>query len=255
MVTNSCPADTTRLKRRFRSLCSRAENAEPEWLMNDDAAGGEVLRLVEAARAQPPLEVEEPHAVAAAQRHAGLAGDRGQPRRQRRDALARLLVPAREDDGRARAGRGGGGQLFLEGRVRQAEDGEVDRHRHGRDRLVARVAEDLGVPGVDREDPALEPALDQLEHHALAERSLARARAHDGDRLGLEHGLDRGPLVAVHRRLRLGLGAHPFRRENRLARFWSAMICLKQFRAGMPVTPPPPWVAELAWYRPGMGER
>jgi hypothetical protein len=35
----------------------------------------------------------------------------------------------------------------------------------------------------------------------------------------------------------------------------SAAICLTTCSAGMPVTPPPPWVAEPAWYRPSIGVR
>ena len=38
----------------------------------------------------------------------------------------RLLVPAREDHGAPRAGRGGRAQLLLEQRVRHGEDHEVD---------------------------------------------------------------------------------------------------------------------------------
>ena len=33
------------------------------------------------------------------------------------------------------------------------------------------------------------------------------------------------------------------------------MIWRVAFRPGMPVTPPPPWVALLAWYSPAIGVR
>ena len=50
------------------------------------------------------------------------------------------------------------------------------------------------------------------------------------------------------------LARAPVRRRQRAAQ-WSARICRTTLRPGIPVTPPPPWVAEPAWYRPRTGVR
>ena len=60
-----------------------------------------------------------------------------------------------------------------------------------------------------------------------------------------------GASTACSIRLARGLGTT---RRQRSARR-SARICLTTLRPGMPVTPPPPWVADPAWYRPRTGVR
>ena len=163
------------------------------------------------------------------------------PLGQRRHAIARLLVAAREDHGAPGAGIRGETELLLEQRVRKREDDEVDRLADLGQRPDARQTQNLVVLGVHREDPAVEPALEQLDDALVADRSLAGAGTDDGDRSRLEHALERGSLSL--RRHRGFLTA----RSLTAARY----AC----QPGMPFTPPPAWVAEEPWYRPLIGVR
>jgi hypothetical protein len=52
-----------------------------------------------------------------------------------------------------------------------------------------------------------------------------------------------------------GAGYRRRRRRRRSVRRRSRRTCLAALRPGMPVTPPPPWVAEPAWYSPRIGVR
>ncbi len=83
-------------------------------------------------------------------------------------------------------------------------------------------------------------------------RARPGTRPDDGDGPGLEHGGERRfgrgePLLPP------GPRAHFDR--SRFARLRSLMISRTAWWPGIPHTPPPPCVAELAWYRPAMGER
>ncbi len=160
-----------------------------------DPADPHVLRLVEAERAHALLEVREAHPVAAADGHPGLARDRRQALEERRNPVDRLLVPAREDHGGSGADRRRQPELLLEPRVRNRQDREVDRLVEIRQRRHAREPEDLVVLRVHGVDDAVEAALDQLDEALMPDRSLADARADDGDRPRLEHALERRARV------------------------------------------------------------
>ena len=96
------------------------------------------------------------------------------------------------------------------------------------------------VAGVHRVDRAVVPAALELEHHLLTERPLLHGGADDRDRARLEHPLERRPFSFGHERFLSALS------------FTAARYA---FQPGMPLTPPPAWVADEPWYRPLIGVR
>src|SRR4029079_11171683 len=196
--------------------------------------------------AQAPLHVEESHAVRAADHHAGVPSDRAHPLRQRRQSIIRRLEQAGEDHRRARSGLRGVAELLLLPGRRDAEDGEVHWPGNVRDRRVAAPIEQLFVARVDRIDLAL-VAASELDHHRLPEGGGTHARADHRDRTRIQ---ERTEIRDVGR----SRGAH-FLAMPRFERLRSFMIWRTALYAGMPFTPPPAWVAELAWYSPLIGVR
>ena len=105
---------------------------------------------------------------------------------------------------------------------------------------IAPVPEHLVVARVHRVDVAVEAAALQLEQHLLPERPFLHGGADDRDRARLQHPLERRPFCFGHERFLIALS------------FTAARYA---FQPGMPLTPPPAWVAEEPWYRPLIGVR
>jgi hypothetical protein len=194
-----------------------------------DRPARQVLQLGVAADPQALLEVEEAHAVAAADRHPGRLGDRPQP-------LGQPVGGAAGEDHRGRDGGAGGRlQLRLQRVVGDRQHRQVDRPRQLGEGGPAGEPEHLRVAGVDRVDRPLVAAPQQLGEELLAERPRPGAGADHRHRACLEH-RGEGSAEPVH-----DLGG------RRLVRLRSARIARTAWWPGMPQTPPPPWVAELAW--------
>jgi hypothetical protein len=151
--------------------------------------------------------------------------------------LLRRLEQAGEDHRRARPLLRGESELLLLPSRRDAEDRKVDRPGNVGDRGIAAPVEQLLVLRVDRIDLAV-VAASELDHHRLAERGGAHARADHRDRARLQ---ERTEIRDVGR----SRGAH-FLAMPRFERLRSFMTWRTAFSAGTPVTPPPACVAELA---------
>ena len=207
------------------------------------AADGRVLRLVEAERTHTALEVREPHAVAAAHRHPGAARDRRKPLGERRDALAWLLVAAREDHRAPGAGLRGETELLLEQRVRDREDDEIHRladlGQRRRRTADPRTSSYFGFTGTIR--PSNPPSTSSTTLWLPTEPSRALAPTTATERASSMRSIAvRSPLTRRHRGFLTA-------RSLTAARY----AC----QPGMPFTPPPACVAEEPWYRPLIGVR
>ena len=217
-----------------------------------DRTGGQVGRLGVATNPQAVLEVEEAHPVAAADRHPGPGRDPPQPLGQRRPPRCTLLdLHAAGEDHRRRDPVGGRRpKLGLEGGVGHRQHGQVDRAGQVGQGGEAGEPGHLAVAGVDQVDRPPEPAPEQLGDQGVPERPGPGAGPHHRHRPGLEQGREgeaaagtpggRGERRHAAHRV---LPAH----RRRLARLRSARMAWTACQPGMPQTPPPPWVAELAW--------
>ena len=220
-------------------------------------AGVQVGRLGVATNPQAVLEVEEPHAVAAAHRHPGPGGDSPQPLGQRRDiGRGRFGIETAGEDHRRRDPAGGRRlELGLQGGVGDGQHGQVDRPRQVGQGREAGAAGHLPVAGVDQLDRPPEPAPEQLGDQRVPERPGPAAGPHHRHRPGLQQWgeIHRGTPSGFPGPLPILRGTpsgfpgplRPHRR--RLARLRSARMAWAACHPGMPQTPPPPWVAELAW--------
>ena len=136
-----------------------------------------------------------------------------------------------EDHRRRDPGRGRPLELDLKGGVGHRQHHQVDRPGDVGQGRVAGEPGNLPVPGVDQVDRPPVPAGEELADQLVPERPGPGARPDHGERPRLEQG---GEARAGHRR-RLA------------ARLRSARMASTACQPGMPQTPPPPWVAELAW--------
>jgi hypothetical protein len=219
-------------------------------------AGGQVGRLGIPTHPQALLEVEEPHAVAAAHHHPGRLGDRREALGQWLGTVGggpggRLLPPrwvvlqaAGEDHRRRDPGGRGRLQLGLQGGVGHGQHGQVDRAGQVGQGPVAGAAGHLPVAGVDQVDRAPVAAGEQLADQLVPERRGPGAGPDHRHRPGLEQGGEREPAAGALRHR--GERARPAHRR-RVAFLRSAITARTACQPGMPQTPPPPWVAELAW--------
>ncbi len=208
-----------------------------------DRPGRERVGLGVADRPQPARHVHEPHAAGAAHRHP--RGPRG-----RRDPVPKPgpagvdgVDGRTEDDRRAHARFGRHLQLLLEGGVGHGEQGQVHRLGEIGQRRVAARAADLLIARVDEVLARRAGRLRDLLDHPRAEAPGPGRRANQRDAPGLEHDRERiggGPVHAVIHILNFYL------RRARAVLRRSAMAALAACMPGMPQTPPPAWVAELA---------
>ncbi len=172
--------------------------------------------------------VPEAHAAGAHQRHPGVG-------RHPPELVAHAVgVRAAEDHRAARADLGRGGQLLDEAGVADAEQDEVRRLVEGVQVGQAGPAGHLGVRRVDQVDPLEAGRLQGLAHHPVAEAARTRARPDERDAARGEGAREGVGQAGVLRNL--------FARIDFLS--WIAAFAACQ--PGMPQTPPPPWVAELA---------
>ena len=182
-------------------------------------------------RAQAAGHVHEPHASGPAHGHARVRGDRGQPVPQPRPAVS--VEGVSEDNGRTDLGACGQDQLILQRGVGHREQDQIHGFGHLGQVRQAGHAADLGVAGVDQVGARRGRAAGHLGDHPGAEAAGARAGADQGDAARLQHGGHRG-----------NRGGYCHRRRTRLRR--SAIAARAACMPGMPHTPPPAWVAELA---------
>ena len=201
---------------------------------------------------QPAGQVHEPHAPRPAESHARVLGGGGQAVSQ--PGGSRGVEGTAKDDGRTSVGPGRRGQLLLQRGVRYGQHGQVDRLGQVGEPGQAADAADVGVPRVHQVGarPGRAPA--DFADHPLAEAARARAGADQGDAACLQHRPD-GSVVPRVGLLGLGLRGQGRRRHRRpgrriegllMAVRRSAIAALAACMPGMPHTPPPPWVAELA---------
>ncbi len=159
------------------------EGAEHGAGMRDegDVARAALAQIGEARRPDAVRVVVEPHAVAAADRHARRARHGGDALGQGRGRIV-LEIAAGKDHGGAGAVADRLGERRLKPGIGEAEHCEIDRLRQVGKACVATPALDLAIVRVDRIDRAREArALDHLQH-VVAGRVGPRARAHEGDR-------------------------------------------------------------------------
>ncbi len=121
---------------------------------------------------------------------------------------------------------------LLDPLVGDADDRQIDGLGNVAQRPVATVAEHLVVPRVHRIDGASVAAALELEHHLTPDRALLDGRADHRDRTRRQHPLERRPLGTTR-------GAH-----ERFLRALSFTAARYAFQPGMPLTPPPAWVAD-----------
>ena len=191
------------------------------------------VRLDVADGPQAPGHVHEPHTAGPAHRHPGRRGRRGQPVPQPRQAR-RGVKGAAEDDGRTVAPAGGRPQLRLQCGIGDGQQHQVHRFRDvGEGRQAARAA-DVGVPRVDQVGARPGRAPGHFGDHPGAEAARPGAGPDQRDAACFQHRAD-GLSRCGHER-----------RGRRTAARRSEMAALAACRPGMPQTPPPPWVAELA---------
>ena len=237
-----------------------------------DRARRKLVRLLVPDRPQPVAHVDEAHAASAAQGHPGGARRRGDPVPERdrgygagpgfpgaRLARGHGVVRATEDHrGSVSPPRG---QVHLPGqcRVGHPEQHQVHRPGQGGKRGMARHPADLPVLRVDQVHRWRGRAARHLGHHPLAERARPRAGADQGHAAGFEHRAQGRLLARPWRRPvqrcpgRMGrrhgpkfLSRHDRRGSLRRLAFLSAIAALAACMPGMPQTPPPACVAELA---------
>ena len=196
--------------------------------------------------AQAAGDVHEPHAPRAAHGHARLAGDRGQPVPQ--PGGARKVKGRTENYGRTGVAFCRGVQLCLKGGVGDGEQHQIHRFGQLGQAGQAGHAFDVGVPGVDQVGTRARRAPGHLRDHARAEAARPRAGPDQRHAACLEHRGDGFPGFGGS----LGRGRGGWRRLGHLRRGprraarRSAIAARAACMPGMPQTPPPAWVAELA---------
>ncbi len=233
-----------------------------------DRARRKLVRLLVADRPQPVAHVDEAHAAGAAQGHPRGACRRGDPVPERnrgpglpgaRVTLRHRVVRTAEDHrGPVAPARG---ELHLPGqcRVGHPEQHQVHGAGQGGKRGMARHPADLPVLRVDQVHRWRRRAARHLGHHPLAERARPRAGADQGHAAGFQHRAQRRLLARPGRCPvqrcpgRMGrrsgpnfLSGHERRVSLRRLAFLSAIAALAACMPGMPQTPPPACVAELA---------
>ncbi len=147
-----------------------------------------------------------------------------------------------EDDRATGADLGSRSQLPDEPLVADAEEHQVGSLVDGVQVGQARSPGDLAVAGVDQPHLLGAGRPEHLSDHPLTEAAGPAAGADHGHGSRLEHGRDGaapGELLAQDLR--------PTRDRSRSRRVrLSASAARAACQPGMPQTPPPPWVAELA---------
>ncbi len=202
-----------------------------------DRAGRHGVALEVADRPHAAGGVDEAHAAGPAEL---------QPSRRREQLVARP-VRACVDHGSAVAPRRRQPHLPGHRVPGDAEQHQVDGVRHVRQRRQARAVEHGTAPRVHQPGARDPRAPERLGRHPPAERVRSVARAHDRHRAALEHPAHaRADLWADPRschRARPARSRRPTVRRPARASFRAARAaCIP----GMPQTPPPAWVAELA---------
>jgi hypothetical protein len=161
-------------------------------------------------------------------------------------AVAASVEGVSEDDGRTGPGACGQGQLIGQRGVGHREHGQVDRFWQLGEAGQAGRSADFGVAGVDQVGTRPGRAAGQLVDHPRAEAAGARARPDQGDAARLQHGGHRGRRGHLRRRrVRAALPtllAPPALRSALRSAIAARAACMP----GMPHTPPPACVAELA---------
>ena len=233
--------------------------------------GRERVGLDVADRAQAPGHVHETHAARAAQRHARRPGEGRQPAPQAGPLARRSRRRCRRSPPTGRRGPPRH-RAAPRARRRARPAGPGRPARAGRPGAGGSAARRPRRTGVHRVQPGPGLAGRDLGHHPLAQAARARARADQGHAAGLQHGGQRrveGRLAATisgipappgranrwmaaragsGRCLRGSAGgsvrgpAGPRRRRPLV----SAIAALAACMPGMPQTPPPACVAELA---------
>ena len=209
-----------------------------------DGPGREGVGLDVPDGAQSVTCVDEAHAAPAAQSHPGAARGPRHVVAQGARAVPRRAVEAAVHDGRAVATARRPLHLGREDLVAHTEEHQVDRAVDVVERSEAGHAQHLVVARVDQGE--LDPcrAAAELGDQPLAEGARARARAHHRHPTGLEHGAQRGPSRrgAAHARP----GARRHSRCLACRRLESVIAARAACHPGIPHTPPPACVAELA---------
>ncbi len=237
--------------RRHQLLAGRDGEREPE-----PAAGAEQRRerragvrdprhrtgrkregLDVAERPQPGHVVDEAHAAGTAELHSCLGGDGDQ------GAAEVLAGRTPVHDGRAIASARRQLQRVLQRAVRNTQHHQVDRLVDRPQGGDARDPADRLVAGIDQVDGRARRAAHHLDDHPLAEAAFSLAGAYHSHRAGLQHRAEAG--CRCHARL-----SSPAARSEscclRSALLVSLSAAFAACQPGIPQTPPPAWVAELA---------
>ena len=196
------------------------------------------------SRAACALEVEEPHAVAAAQRDARVARDRGDALRERRHGRARGLASYSDENVTAERAPAATASLqrLLDPLVRDTEDRQVDGPGEVGDRRVAAVGR----------GPRRSP-----DSPGRSRRRIRRAASSTIIWRPSDPSLTLAPTTATDRASSIALEGGPGAGSTRrghvhyfLAERLVLLGLLNACQPGMPLTPPPPCVAHEPWYRP-----
>ena len=237
-----------------RSLNATRRERGPRVADERHPAAPDVVGRREPRRAEVRFEVEEPHPVAAAHRDAGVARDRGDALRERRQAgLGRLgLVQRRERDRGARAGGDRVAQRLLHALVRDAR-GSPGRRARARRRSTGST----DGPGPRRSRGS--PDRSRRRSRRGGARPSSGGRANPSLTLAPTTATERASSMRSSAVRSSGSPPAAVTRYSLPDHLWptalSFFAMLNACQPGMPLTPPPPCVAHEPWYRPLIGVR